>query len=147
MRAYINANSIFIDKLFDFKQLIRTSEKESGNDIILNNSKVDRANKIWNSTVIVASKYLCIVTLCIEIRCCQMKSVIRYNTRQIYAIKYTQEFSVLSFVVATWPPCQIRKIVTCACRNVFPTTAGLRSRHASRHMRHARAVMHAGIIK
>ena len=37
----------------------------------------------------------------------------------------------------------------CACAgnagNVFPATAGKRSRHASRHVRHARAVMHAGI--
>ena len=28
--------------------------------------------------------------------------------------------------------------------NVFPVTAGERSRHASRHVHHARAVMHAG---
>ena len=37
----------------------------------------------------------------------------------------------------------------CACAgnagNVYPVTAGKRSRHASRHVRHARAVMHAGI--
>ena len=37
----------------------------------------------------------------------------------------------------------------CACAgnagNVFPATAGKRSRHASRHVRDARAVMHAGI--
>ena len=37
----------------------------------------------------------------------------------------------------------------CACArnagNVFPVTAGERSWHASRHVRHARAVMHAGI--
>ena len=37
----------------------------------------------------------------------------------------------------------------CACAgnagNVFPVTAGKRFRHASRHVRHARAVMHAGI--
>ena len=37
----------------------------------------------------------------------------------------------------------------CACAgnagNVFPVTAGERSRHASRHVRHARAVMHAWI--
>ena len=29
--------------------------------------------------------------------------------------------------------------------NVFPVSTGKRSRHASRHVRHARAVMHAGI--
>ena len=37
----------------------------------------------------------------------------------------------------------------CACAgnagNVFPVTAGKRSRHASRHVRYARVVMHAGI--
>ena len=37
----------------------------------------------------------------------------------------------------------------CACAgntgNVFPATAAKQSRHASRHMRDARAVMHAGI--
>ena len=37
----------------------------------------------------------------------------------------------------------------CACAgnagNAFPVTAGQRSRHASRHVRHTRAVMHAGI--
>ena len=37
----------------------------------------------------------------------------------------------------------------CACvgnaGNVFPVTAGKRSRHASRHVRHARGVMHSGI--
>ena len=43
----------------------------------------------------------------------------------------------------------LRKISGCACAgnagNVFPATAGKRSRHASRHVRYARAVMHAGI--
>ena len=37
----------------------------------------------------------------------------------------------------------------CACTgnagNVFPATTGKRSRHASRHVRHARAVMNVGI--
>ena len=31
------------------------------------------------------------------------------------------------------------------CRGCFPATAGYRSWHVSRHVRHARAVMHAGI--
>ena len=31
------------------------------------------------------------------------------------------------------------------CRERFPTTAGERSRHASRHVRNTRAVMHVGI--
>ena len=39
----------------------------------------------------------------------------------------------------------------CACAgnvgNVFPATAGKQSRHASRHVRDARAVMHAGITR
>ena len=63
---------------------------------------------------------------------------------------------VLLWLGSVWfypvPPCdsyQIRKIVGCACvgnaGNAFPATAGKRSRHASRHVRHARAVMHAGI--
>ena len=42
---------------------------------------------------------------------------------------------------ATWTSCQILKISGCACAanagNVFPSTAGRRSRHASRHVRHA----------
>ena len=34
----------------------------------------------------------------------------------------------------------------CACAgNIFPATAGKQSRHASRHVRDARAVMHTGI--
>ena len=45
--------------------------------------------------------------------------------------------------------CQICKIAGCACAgnagNVFPTTVGWWSRHASWHVRDARAVMHAGI--
>ena len=48
-----------------------------------------------------------------------------------------------------WASCQIRKIACCACAGnagkVSPTTASYRSRHASRHVRDARAVMHAGI--
>ena len=42
--------------------------------------------------------------------------------------------------------CKIRKVAGCACAaNVFPATAGKRSRHAPRHVRHARAMMHTGI--
>ena len=48
-----------------------------------------------------------------------------------------------------WATCQIRKIAGCACGgnagNVFPATMVNRSRHASRHVRDTRAVMHAGI--
>ena len=49
----------------------------------------------------------------------------------------------------SWASCQICKIAGCACAgnagNVFPATTIKRSRHASRHVRDARAVMHAGI--
>ena len=48
-----------------------------------------------------------------------------------------------------WVSCQIRNIAGCACAgnagNVFPATVGQRYRHASRHVRDARAGMHAGI--
>ena len=48
-----------------------------------------------------------------------------------------------------WASYQIRKIAGSACAgdagNNFPATAGWRSRHASRHVRDARAVMHAGV--
>ena len=46
-------------------------------------------------------------------------------------------------------PFYVMKNCGCACAgnagDVFPATAGKRSRHASRHIRDARAVMHAGI--
>ena len=46
--------------------------------------------------------------------------------------------------------CQTRKITGYACAgnagNVFPVTAGPRSRYASQHVRDTRAVMHAGIV-
>ena len=52
-------------------------------------------------------------------------------------------------MIGTWTSCQICKMAGCACAgnagNVFPATAGWRSRHASRHVRHACAVMHVGI--
>ena len=52
-------------------------------------------------------------------------------------------------LVCPWASYQIRKIAGCAwtgnAGNVFSALAGKRSRYASRHVRHARAVMHAGI--
>ena len=52
-------------------------------------------------------------------------------------------------VSTPWASCQICKIAGCArsvnAGNVFPAAAHLRSRQASRHVRDARAVMHAGI--
>ena len=60
----------------------------------------------------------------------------------VHTTKRTQRFS-------PWESCQIRKIAGCACAgnagNVFPATVGKRSRHATRHVRDVRAVMHAGI--
>ena len=48
--------------------------------------------------------------------------------------------------ILPWASCQIRELrMRRECRERFPATAGLRSRHASRHVRHARAVMHVGI--
>ena len=57
-------------------------------------------------------------------------------------------------MVAAWASCQIHKNVDCACAgktgNIFPATnlketAGKQSRHASRHVRDASAVMHVRI--
>ena len=52
-------------------------------------------------------------------------------------------------IIVPWTSCQIHKIMGCTCAgntgNVFPATAGYRSRNASRHVRDACAVMHAGI--
>ena len=54
-----------------------------------------------------------------------------------------------SWLANQWTSCQIRKTEVCACAGnagyVFPAPAGKRSWHASRHVRHARAVMHVGI--
>ena len=55
----------------------------------------------------------------------------------------------IRYWLVPWASCQIRKIAGCACagnaRNLLPATAGERVRHASRHVRDARAVMHVGI--
>ena len=56
----------------------------------------------------------------------------------------------IATTIYPWASCQIPKIAGCACAgyagNVFPATAGKRSRQVSRYVRHARAVMHAGIV-
>ena len=58
---------------------------------------------------------------------------------------------IIDMIVRNSPNNQIRTIAGCACAgNVSPPptskeTASWRSRHASRHVRHARAVMHVGI--
>ena len=56
---------------------------------------------------------------------------------------------VTQLCLSQWASCQIHNIVGCACAgnagNVFPTTAGKRSRHVSRHVHDARAALHAEI--
>ena len=64
---------------------------------------------------------------------------IRNRVRKIL-VNYTGSYFI------QWASYQIRKIAVCACAgNVFPATSSQRSRHASRRVRRARAVMHAGI--
>ena len=59
--------------------------------------------------------------------------------------------SVMTSAITTNPMGILPDTQNCGCAcagnagNVFPVTAGERSRHASRHVRHARAVMHFGI--
>ena len=89
-----------------------------------------------------------------------LKHVVKYIPRNILIIRALYVFVWFSTNGSTWgahqhaPVChsayyQIRKIAGCAsagnAENVSPATAGLRSRHASRHVRVARAVMYAGI--
>ena len=56
---------------------------------------------------------------------------------------------ICGILAETWASCQIYNIAGCAytgnAGNVFPATAGQRSRHASRHVRDARVLMHVGI--
>ena len=60
---------------------------------------------------------------------------------------HEKEFYLIT--VQPWTSGQMRKIAGCAYAgndgNVFLGTAVQRSRHASQHVRYARAVMHAGI--
>ena len=63
-----------------------------------------------------------------------------------FKLEFGHQFDVTSTNMGLLPDAQN---CGCACAgnagNVFPVTAGKRSRHASRHVRHARAVMHTGI--
>ena len=58
-----------------------------------------------------------------------------------------EQSSQAEMIWTKWASYQIHKIAACAknAGNVFPATAGWRYRHASRHVRDACAVMHAGI--
>ena len=62
---------------------------------------------------------------------------------------FTNRDQLNNIRTTAWTSCKIRKIAVWACAgnagNVFPATAGKRPWHASRHVRHARAVMHVGI--
>ena len=69
-------------------------------------------------------------------------------------VKKSRENALDSSCSLSWTFCHIRKIASCACAgnagNVFPPPTSMettcqRSRHASRHVRHTRAVMHVGI--
>ena len=74
-----------------------------------------------------------------------------YCTHLCYSNKKSQrQLSVNRYDVHAWAFCQIHKIADCACAgnagNVFPAIAVQRSRHASRHLRDARAVVHTGSL-
>ena len=75
--------------------------------------------------------------------------LIDHTMKYSYRSGYCRSLTNVIYGSLAWASCQIRKIEVCACAgnagNVFPATAGKRSRHASRHVRHARAVMHVGI--
>ena len=81
----------------------------------------------WNNT--------CVTTV---VQCC---SIFTFHTHACKFVSHT-----LECFMGLLPDTQI---CGCACAGnagkVFPVTTGKRSRHASRHVRHARAVMHAGI--
>ena len=71
---------------------------------------------------------------------------IRYHHRQWGIIRY-QENQHLSNAMGLLPDTQHCGLRTRReCENVFPANAGWRFRHASRHVRLARAVMHAGSL-
>ena len=61
----------------------------------------------------------------------------------------TDIYEMIVHFTHAWASYQIRKFADCACAgnagNVFPASAGWRSRHASRHVRDVRAVMSASL--
>ena len=59
-------------------------------------------------------------------------------------VAWRQDITLANAAHLQWASYQIRKIAGNA-GNVFPATAGKRSRNASRHVRHARAVLHGGV--
>ena len=69
----------------------------------------------------------------------------------MWAIRYLLWVQPLDCVLPCASFCHIRKIAGCACArnagNAFPTTAGSRSRHASRHVRDARALLPVSLTR
>ena len=69
-----------------------------------------------------------------------------FTYKNIFQNSATEECSCF----LQWASCQMHRIAGCACagnvENVFPATAGQQSRHASRHVRDARALMHVEIV-
>ena len=61
--------------------------------------------------------------------------------------QYVEQSSQAPIIWTKWASYQTHKIAACAenAGNIFPVTVGWRYRHASRHVRDACAVMHAGI--
>ena len=81
---------------------------------------------------------------------CEMKLLIHSQT----STAVDSHFCPIMACLTVWSSCQMREIACCACAGnagkVFPVTdykanRWWRSRHASRHVRPTRAVMHAGI--
>ena len=92
--------------------------------------------------------YFCITTYHAHFRLILLRLLFHSNKIIIWntIYRHRRPFRSWRFIMGLLPDTQI---CGCACAgnagNVFPVTAGKRSRHASRHVRHARAVMHVGI--
>ena len=88
------------------------------------------------------SVLLCLLSMILPSKITQWASSIR---------KGDQKSVCSTSLVRPWSSYQIRKIAGCACAgNVFPASdfkgnSYLATQHASRHVRHARTVMHVGI--
>ena len=107
-------------------------------------------NKLWSAAVFQEPQMF------VNIHAWTQKFVTLHLEKKSWhqAISWLEWFDVYTKYIwdpSTWASWQIRKIVCCACvgnaGNVFPATAGWRSRHKSRYVRDARAVMRAGIAK
>ena len=83
-------------------------------------------------------------TLCIDV-----DLFIRPCAEIVLKMSSIAVLDTMAKLTGSWASCQIRKIAGCAgagnAGSVLPAIAGYWFRHASRHVRDARAVMHAGI--